>query len=216
MVVASGALLACAAEGGNEPSTTGNSSGGSSAQGAGGSGAQGGSGASGGSLAQSGPGGQGGDATGGTGGDATGGAGGSGGSGQEDDSDVVPELLQNDLSVNCPVVTPLDPIVGSFAAEYTNNGTDPGSAVITGASLVFDGTQGILKWNFVVTPNNSGLVAAMSGATIEHNKTASSSNGTPCSYCNGSGMWTLQVTWDVNGASVTESLGPTDVSCIVP
>jgi hypothetical protein len=51
-------------------------------------------------------------------------------------------------------------------------------------------------------------------ATAAHQKQSASGEGTimPCNYCQQ--MWTLEVTWDVAGTTVTDTLGPQNVECV--
>jgi hypothetical protein len=121
-------------------------------------------------------------------------------------------LTGMDMFVNCMPIVPPDPVNGSFTASYDNSaGSAPAIAFITSARLLVGNTS---DWNFTVTPNSSGMVAA--GATVNgtHMKQNGSGSGSliPCNACNQT--WRLEVTWDAGGTLVTDTLGPSPVQCV--
>ena len=67
---------------------------------------------------------------------------------------------------------------------------------------------------FSVAPNKSGMIGGGQTTMAAHTKTDGSGSGTIslCSYCNST--WTLDVTWDVGGEIVTDTLGPEMVQCV--
>jgi hypothetical protein len=163
--------------------------------------------------------GSGGGAATGTGGAGQGGAGGAGGAGQGGGGGagggqgaLAPSITSMDMYIDCmPIVGP-DPVHGSFTASYNNSaGASFSDATITSAKLVFDAGK---EWTFKVAPNTSGMVGPGMTTMSAHVKQSDSGSGTvaPCGYCNG--VWTLEVTWDTGGQSVTDTLGPNPVQCV--
>ena len=104
-----------------------------------------------------------------------------------------------------------DPVHGSFQVGYKNTGAGSAEATITSSRLIFSDMK---AWSFKVTPAGSGMLGGMTEATVAHVKQDGSGSGEagPCNYCNQ--MWTLEVTWNVGGATVTDTLGPQQVSCV--
>jgi hypothetical protein len=116
------------------------------------------------------------------------------------------------MYVNCqPIVGP-DPVIGDFTAGYDNSaGKGFESAMITTAKLVFNDGK---AWTFKVQPETSGMVGPGQKTTAAHVKQSGSGTGTtaPCGYCDGT--WALEVTWDVGGQMVTDSLAAVPVGCV--
>jgi hypothetical protein len=128
---------------------------------------------------------------------------------------LAPSIAGVDMFVDCmPIVGP-DPVHGTFQALYDNTqGSAGGSATVQSARLLFDGSTAD-SWTFTVTPNGSGPVGAGQSATVTHTKDSGSGKGSkgPCSFCGGSHTWTLEVTWDVGGGTVTQQASPSPVMC---
>jgi len=196
--------------------TGGSSSGtGGSSSGTGGGGGSGGSAGGGGSSS-----GGGGGSAGGGGSSSGGGSGGGGGSSSSGGGggDAMTATLTNDtFYINCQPMVPPDPIIGGFTASYDNsNGTSPAQATVTKATLTMTANNQTLVWSFTVNPTGSGTVAA--GATTQqvHQKVSNSGTGVgpgaPCGYC--SGTWVLDVTWQIGGQSVSDSLSLGGVFCV--
>jgi hypothetical protein len=209
--------LAC----GSSSETSGGAGTGASTSAASGSGGQvggAGGGGGGGATASSAGGGNG---TAGGGGDAngSGGAGGSGGGPGTGggSAGLVPELVQNNLSVNCQPIVGKDPVNGSFTATYDNTkGAMPASAAIVDAEVKFEKGGNTLKWSFDATPTTSGSVPAGIKAPVLHTKVQGSGSGnlptSPCAFCGGT--MTLAVDWDVAGSTVKDALGPAPFACL--
>lgn len=197
MVITGLAALAAGCAGGETGDNSGtgaSSSSSSSSSGAGGAG---------------GAGGQGGGQQTGSGGNGSGGA---GTGGAPPAGDLAPNLKSMDMYINCqPIVGP-DPVHGSFIVDYDSTGAmGPTSATITNARLVFGGQS---SFTFGVTPSGSGTIAPGAVVALTHQKTDGSGSGDKpaCSFCNGT--WSLEVTFDLNGKSFTDTLPAAPVSCV--
>lgn len=141
---------------------------------------------------------------------ATGGGGsgmaGAGGAGI--DSPLVPSIEMAQLSVSC---TQVDPLSGDFTARYDNGaGTTSKSAVVTDARLAAtDGGSVTGSWNFPVMPIDSGSVAGGEVVDVVHVKSGPTRLGQqgPCAFCGfRAGTWSLEVSWDVAGMAVSDSV----------
>jgi len=156
----------------------------------------------------------------GTGGNGQGGQGTSSsattGTGGAEPGSVTPKLEGADLWVNCfPVVGP-DPVLGSFTATYTNNGTSPSSATITSAKLTFVSAPNTLSWPLTVSPASGGSVQPGATLSVKHQKLTAKDGvpeGSPCNFCDST--VTLTVTWDLGGGETAiDTLPAEKVGCV--
>jgi hypothetical protein len=124
------------------------------------------------------------------------------------------KLVISELYVNCQPIVAEDPVLGTFTASYTNTGAAPQTATVTSAVLTFTSGPNSLAWSFPVQPPGSGPVQPNAPLQVTHTKQMKTGTieGTPCSFCNGT--WTLSVSWDVAGATVTDTLPSSPVSCV--
>lgn len=129
---------------------------------------------------------------------------------------LIADILSDTLYVDCMPGIPPDPIHGDFTVHYENPGAVAERAVIQSATLTM--TKAPLTsgtWSFDVTPAGSGSVAAGASRDVTHNKVAGSGAGSAgggCTYCGGT--WTLDVTWQSGGTTVTDSLDAGTVDCV--
>jgi hypothetical protein len=151
---------------------------------------------------------------GGTGGD--GGSSSSVGGGGSGSGTIEPALTAADFAFDCQPSVPLDPVAGTFSANYGNNDDVAGVADIASARLVLADGGDMLTWVFPVEPPDSGPVAPGEAPTVEHTKLADRGSGqgegAPCDYCQGDADWTLQVVWETAGGNVMVELAVI-VSC---
>jgi hypothetical protein len=117
--------------------------------------------------------------------------------------------------VDCmPIVDP-DPVYGSFTAKYDDStGAAPASATVKSALLRVNGSA-TDTWTFTVTPQGSGQVPAGKSTSVVHTKDHGSGSGPkpPCGFCGNGNTWTLEVSWDVVGATAKGMFGPQPVTC---
>jgi hypothetical protein len=165
-----------------------------------------------------------GGATSGTGGEASSSGSGGGASSSSSNSSssssggtgaVVPNLVSSNLYINCQPIVAEDPVIGSFTAEYENQGVAPQSATVLGASLLFSKNGKMLAWSFDVSPPAGGPVQPSKTLSVEHTKQMKTGmvEGFPCEFCGGT--WQLSATWDVGGGTmVNDALPEEPVSCV--
>ena len=106
-----------------------------------------------------------------------------------------------DMWVDCMPEVPPDPLGGTFTVRYDNSkGSVAATATVLAAKWQLPG-----DWAFTVEPSTSGAIPAGQAIDVVHKKVPGSAKGSdnPCSVCNGVGS--LVVTWDVNGASLSDS-----------
>ncbi len=144
------------------------------------------------------------------------GSGGTAGAGGSGGGALTASISQSQIYVDCMPIVGADPIGGSFDMLYDNqNGTQTANSTITSARFVMKQGQNTLTWSFSVSPAGSGPVVFGNTKTVTHTKIAGSGSGqgaqTPCSYCGGTG--TLQVTWQSNGKSFSDSTQPQNILC---
>ncbi len=131
-------------------------------------------------------------------------------------SDMTPDILSHSLYVDCMPVVPADPFRGGFEVRYQNDGAAADRAVIQTATLTLNQSPlAQATWTFGVTPAGSGSVGAGQSKDVSHakmNGTGSGSTNDPCAYCGG--IWSLDVTWEIGGASVPDSLDAGTIDCV--
>ncbi len=132
------------------------------------------------------------------------------------DGALVPDLLSHTLYVNCMPSIPPDPLGGAFVVRYRNDGATASHAALQSSTLTLNYfSLAQATWSFDVTPTDSGSVGAGQQRDVTHTKVASSGSGSTndlCSYCGG--IWSLDVTWLVDGVTVTDSLDAGTVDCV--
>lgn len=135
------------------------------------------------------------------------------------DTDVgalVPDILSDTLYVNCMPSIPPDPVGGGFVVRYQNDDALASRARIQTATLTLNKsplTSG--SWSFDVTPAGSGNVPAGTHRDVTHDKVGGSGSGSaggPCSFCGGT--WTLDVSWQTGGSTVTDSFDAGTIDCV--
>ncbi|MBI4703040.1 MAG: hypothetical protein HY744_18135 [Deltaproteobacteria bacterium] len=138
----------------------------------------------------------------------------SGGDGGEGAA-LVPEIIDENLVVDCTLEAPEDPVSGGLTAQYDNKkGASPATATLLSCQLVMDAGPNKLTWSFDATP---AQVAVEAGAleTVEHVKTPGSGVGSgigePCDYCFKS--WHLAAKWSIDGEIKSASSDPEGIFC---
>jgi hypothetical protein len=142
------------------------------------------------------------------GGAANGGAGGVGGEG----GPVEPSIVTlASLYMNC--VGSAMAVEGTVDVKYDNtNSISSATAKVTSAKFAMTYLGSSYEWSFAVTPQST-IVPARSAPVVKHAAGAGSGMGTGqlCDYC--AGVWTLTVTWDINGKVESDTKGPEPVNC---
>jgi hypothetical protein len=121
------------------------------------------------------------------------------------------------FSPNCMPGSGGDIVSGFFTASYDNSaGSAPATATIVSAKLLVMNDMVAGEWSFEADPPSSGSIAAGATESMSHDKLADSLMGTldPCDFCTRSSSWSLQVTWDVNGTTVIDTLDPVGTQCV--
>lgn len=131
-------------------------------------------------------------------------------------SALVPDILSDTLYMNCMPSVPPDPVGGGFVVRYQNDGSTADHAAFASATLTIHRTPLTSStWTFDVNPTDSGSVPPGQHSDITHAKVYGSGSGStndPCDYCGGT--WTLDVSWQIDGATVTDSLDAGSVDCV--
>jgi hypothetical protein len=132
------------------------------------------------------------------------------------DGALVPDIVADTLYVNCMPSIPPDPLGGGFDVHYVNDGAAASRAVIQSSALTVNRAPlSPSVWTFNVTPAGSGSVSAGQQRDVTHDKVYGSGVGSPndlCTLCGGT--WSLEVTWLIDGVTVTDSWDAGTVDCV--